>query len=121
MKQYQPEPLNRQASVLVDCQTDIKITIKNGVLSGAPFFVIEKQTKKLIDRALNKISSPTLKEDARVSLTRFARRAYEDLKRTFPSAKKAVAIYVLHRHGKYIGCRYGKKNSRHCRERRVRG
>lgn len=95
MKQYQPEPLNRQASVLVDCQTDIKITIKNGVLSGSPFFVIEKQTWKLIDRALNKISSPTLKQDARVSLTRFARRAYEDLKRTFPIAKKAVALYTL--------------------------
>ncbi len=31
---YVPDPLNEQASILVDAQTDIKTAVKQGVLAG---------------------------------------------------------------------------------------
>ena len=72
---YIPDPLNVQASVLVDAQTD-KTAIKQGVLSGAPSSVVRKRVQKIINAALARIRSPTLKEDARKSLMRFADGAY---------------------------------------------
>ena len=92
---YAIDPLNTQASVLVDVQTDIKTTIKNGVLNGAPFSIIRLKVEDLINKALEKIRSPTLKADARVSLMRFANEAYGRMKRVFPSPTQAVAIYAL--------------------------
>ena len=44
---YAPDPLNEQASVLVDAQTDIKIAIKQGVLSGAPFLIYFIDERKI--------------------------------------------------------------------------
>lgn len=76
LKAYVPDPLNEQASVLVDAQTDIKTAIKQGVLSGAPSSAIKDRVKKIIDTALARIRSPTLKEDARKSLMSFANNAY---------------------------------------------
>lgn len=73
---YAPDPLNEQASVLVDAQTDIKTAIKQGVLSGKTSVVIKEEVGKIIARAIARIRSPTLKEDARVSLMRFADNAY---------------------------------------------
>ena len=34
LQAYAPDPLNEQASVLADAQTDIKTAIKQGVLGG---------------------------------------------------------------------------------------
>ena len=59
---YVPDPLNEQASVLVDAQTDIKTAIKQGVLSGAPSSVVRERVQKIINAALARIRSPTLKE-----------------------------------------------------------
>lgn len=73
---YVPDPLNEQASVLVDAQTDIKTAIKEGVLSGASFSVIKETVRKVIVKALSRIRSPTLKGDAEKSLVRFANEAY---------------------------------------------
>lgn len=73
---YGPDPLNEQSSVLVDAQTDIKTTIKQATLSGAPASVVRERVKKIINAALARIRSPTLKGDARISLMRFADRAY---------------------------------------------
>lgn len=73
---YVPDPLNEQASVLVDAQTDIKTAIKEGVLSGASFSVIKESVRKVIVNALSRIRSPTLKADAEKSLIRFAKEAY---------------------------------------------
>lgn len=73
---YVPDPLNEQASVLVDAQTDIKTAIKQGVLSGKGKETIKKEIGKIIDRAIARIRSPTLKEDGRISLMRFADKAY---------------------------------------------
>ena len=73
---YVPDPLNEQASVLVDAQTDIKTTIKQATLSGAPASVVRERVQKIINAALARIRSPTLKGDARISLMRFADRAY---------------------------------------------
>lgn len=92
---YARDPLNPQASVLVDAQTDIKTIIKNGVLNGAPFSVIQSKTREVIERALQKIKSATLRKDARISLERFANTAYVRLKAQFPIPTKAVAIYTL--------------------------
>lgn len=92
---YAKDPLNAQASVLEDAQTDIKTIIKNGVLNGAPFSIIQNKTREIIERALKKIKSETLRKDARFSLMRFANTAYLQLKIQFPNPVKAVAIYAL--------------------------
>ena len=92
---YVPDPLNPQASVLVDVQTDIKITIKNGVLNGAPFFVIQNKVRDLIDKALKKLTSETLRNDARVSLMDFSNRLYTQMKIAFPDPIMAAAIFTL--------------------------
>lgn len=92
---YVPDPLNPQASVLVDVQTDIKITIKNGVLNGAPFFVIKNKVRELIDKALKKLTSETLRKDARISLMEFANRLYTQMKLAFPDPIMAAAIFTL--------------------------
>lgn len=92
---YAPDPLNTQASVLVDVQTDIKTAIKNGVLSGAPFSIIQNKVRELIERAIAKIRAPTLKEDAKKSLMRFSNEVYCVLKSQFPNSTTAVAVYTL--------------------------
>lgn len=76
LKAYVPDPLNEQASVLVDAQTDIKTAIRQGVLSGATVSAVKERVKRIIDTALARIRSPTLKEDARKSLMSFANGAY---------------------------------------------
>lgn len=77
---YAPDPLNEQASVLVDAQTDIKTAIKQGVLSGSSFLIVKKSVREIIIRALTRIRSPTLREDARISLFRFANKLYLQFK-----------------------------------------
>lgn len=95
MKYYQPDSLNKQASVLVDCQTDIKITIKNGVLNGAPSFVIKAKIGEVIAKALRAINSTTLRENARKSLMRFAETAYATIKTVLPDPVTATSVHTL--------------------------
>lgn len=92
---YAKDPLNPQASILVDVQTDIKTIIKNGVLNGMPFSIIQNKTREVIENSLQKIKSATLKTDARASLMQFANTAYAQLKMQFPNPVKAVSIYTL--------------------------
>lgn len=92
---YAKDPLNPQASVFVDVQTDIKTIIKNGILNGMPFSIIQNKTREVMENALQKIKSATLRADARVSLMQFANTAYVQLKMQFPNPVKAVAIYTL--------------------------
>ncbi len=96
---YASDPLNAQASVLVDAQTDIKTAVKQSVLSGEAVMVTKEKIKKIIDRAIARIRSPTLKSDARVSLMRFADKVYlrfkEQLSRIAPY--KIAAVVVLMR------------------------
>lgn len=94
-KVYQPEPLNQQASVLIDAQTDIKLAVKNGILSGKPSFVIKAKITEIITKALREINSPTLRENARKSLMQFADKAYMQLKTVLPNPAMALAFYTL--------------------------
>ena len=93
------DKLNLQASVLVDAQTDIKTAIKQGVLSGAPLSLLKERAQKIISTALRKIHSTTLKEDARVSLMRFANGAYGRFKSTLATipVPRLPAVVVLMR------------------------
>lgn len=95
---YAPDPLNEQASVLVDAQTDIKTAIKQGVLTGQGKKRVKSHVKTIIDRAIARIRSPTLKRDAEVSLMRFADRAYlqfvGDLKSIKPELLPAVVVLM---------------------------
>lgn len=88
---YAPDPLNEQASVLVDAQTDIKTAIKQGVLSAASFLTVKESVRKIIVKALARIRSPTLKEDAQKSLTTFANEAY----RRFVATLTGIPVSVL--------------------------
>lgn len=76
LQAYAPDPLNEQASVLADAQTDIKTAIKQGVLGGESGRSVRERVRKIIARALAKIRSPTLREDAQKSLFSFANGAY---------------------------------------------
>lgn len=88
---YAPDPLNEQASVLVDAQTDIKTAIKQNVLSGRDREQVKAEVRKIIDRAIARIRSPTLQGDARVSLMRFADRAYTQ----FITNLQSIALQLL--------------------------
>lgn len=109
LKAYVPDPLNEQASILVDAQTDIKTAIKQGVLSGSPFLTVKRSVQKIIDSALAKIRSPTLKQDARISLMRFADRAYGRFTQNLASIPAALlpAVVVLMRGVTEIGQKNG--------------
>lgn len=95
---YVPDPLNEQASVFVDAQTDLKTAIKQGVLSGKGKETIKGQVNKIIDLALEKIRSPTLKEDGKTSLMRFADSVYErftdELKFINPMLLPALVVLI---------------------------
>lgn len=114
LKVYVPDPLNEQASVLIDAQTDIKTAIKQGVLSGASFLTVKKSIQNIIDSALAKIRSPTLKQDARISLMRFADRAYGRFTQNLASIPAVLlpAVVVLTRgitaSGQKVGVYYPK-------------
>ncbi len=92
---YVPDPLNGQASVLVDAQTDIKTAIKQGVLSGNGKDAVKARIKQIIDRAIARIRSPTLKQDARVSLMRFADKAYLQFIQDLQSIATPVIAAVI--------------------------
>ena len=94
-KAYQPNALNEQASVLVDAQTDIKIAIKNGVLSGTSSFVIKLKIREIINKALRRITSPALRENAQKSLMLFADTAYSSMRSALPNAIMAVSVFTL--------------------------
>jgi len=99
LQAYVPDPLNEQASVLVDAQTDIKTAIKQGVLSASSPLSIRQTITKIINAALARIRSPTLKEDARKSLIRFANAAYSRFKTALAgmNASTIVAVVLLMR------------------------
>ena len=94
-KAYQPESLNKQASVLVDAQTDIKTAIKNGVLSGASYSFVLSKIREIIAKALRAIVSPTLRGNAKKSLFLFAENEYRRFKFTLPSAALLLSACVL--------------------------
>ncbi len=98
LQAYVPDPLNEQASALVDAQTDIKTAIKQGVLSGAPLPILKDRIRKIITRALSRIRSPTLKEDAQKSLIRYVNTAYGrftlSLEGIPPKALPAVVVLM---------------------------
>lgn len=92
---YVPDPLNEQASTLVDAQTDIKLAIKRGVLSGYGKEYVKAEVRKIIDRAIARIRSPTLKEDARKSLMQFADRAYSNFVQTLGISLAVIASVIV--------------------------
>ncbi len=92
---YAPDPLNKQASVIVDAQTDIKTAVKNGVLAAKSAAEIKKKLGDIIDRAVSKISSPTLKRDARISLMRFANKTYTDFTAALSPIPHNFLPYVI--------------------------
>lgn len=96
---YAPDPLNPQAGILVDAQTDIKTAIKNGVLGGKGRDAVKNDVAHIIERAVARIRSPTLKRDGRVSLMRFADKAYRDFTDALSVIKPNIlpAIIVLMR------------------------
>lgn len=95
---YAPDPLNRQASVLVDAQTDIKTAIKQSVLSGMGSRHVKLKVQEIINNAISKISSPVLKQDGRIALMRFADKAYSqfiaDLNSIAPQILPAVIVIM---------------------------
>ena len=96
---YVPDPLNEQASVLVDAQTDIKTAIKQSVLSGESAEAAKNKINNIIDRAVARIRSPTLKQDGKISLMKFANVAYAQFNQNLRgiSPLKIAAVIVLMR------------------------
>lgn len=95
---YVPDPLNEQASILVDAQTDIKTAVKQGVLAGNTAEAIKKKLAAIIESAVARIRSPTLKLDARKSLMLFANKVYGDFSSTvriIPSPMLPAVIVLM--------------------------
>ena len=98
MADYANDQLNEQASVLVDAQTDIKTAVKKGILANAPASEIKAELRKIIARALSRIRSPTLQEDARISLMRFSDKVYVNMRyqlRTIPPDALPFACVIM--------------------------
>lgn len=90
------DPLNWQAEALQDAQTEIKVIIQNGVFEGTPFFILDMKIQRVIKRALAKVRSPTLRQDAVRSLNMFATRIYAKLKEELGyGAAFLAAVYGL--------------------------
>lgn len=96
---YAADPLNEQASLLVDAQTDIKTAVKQGVLSAESAERIKKRLSDIIERAVARIRSPTLKKDARASLMQFANKVYGEFTQALSAIPYAMlpAVIVLMR------------------------
>lgn len=94
-KTYSPEPLNKQASLIVDAQTDIKLAIKNGILTGKTSYVTKAKILEIIDKTLRSINSTELKKNAKISLMQFADKAYTRLKVVLPNPLTAIAVYSI--------------------------
>lgn len=94
MTDYVRDPLPVQASALSDAQTDIKTAVKKGVLGNVPAVAIGAEVKKIVIKALSRIRSPTLKEDARVSLLRFADEVYGIMRRELREIPPEVLPFV---------------------------
>lgn len=88
------ETINPQASVLVDAQTDIKTAIKNGVLGNASQAALKDEVQKIIEKALSRIRSPTLRSDARVSLMRFSDTIYSGMRKSLRAIAPSALPYV---------------------------
>lgn len=89
------DPLNMQAAALVDAQTEIKIVLKEAVLNGTPFKIINERVQRVIRRSLAKVRSPTLRQDAFRSLNAFAGKMYWELRRRLPDPIFTAAVLLL--------------------------
>lgn len=97
-KVYVPDPLNEQASVLVDAQTDIKTAIKQSVLSGESRESVKRKVNGIIERAIAHIRSPTLKQDGEIALRLFANKAYTQFRydlKNIPFTKIAAVTVLM--------------------------
>lgn len=89
------DPLNWQAEALTDAQTAIKAAVKNAVLYGTPFVELNKQIARIIARATGHVSSYSLKEDARRSLTAFASRIYRQMRMELGTDSELISALLL--------------------------
>ena len=97
------DPLNWQAEALTDAQTEIKIIIKRAVLHGMPYALLDAQVQKVVKRALARVRSPTLREDAARSLNAFATRMYAQLRRELGNDTTFLSALLLLADGKARG------------------
>lgn len=91
------DPLNPQAEALQDAQTEIKLLMKEALLKGLSQSFVSGRVRQIVKRALAKVRSPTLREDARKSLTQFARHVYAEMQRRLSYAVILAALIVTGR------------------------
>ena len=72
-----------QAIALEEAETRIRETVKNEFFKQAPAATIGKKVDKIIFEALKDVKIPALRDAALRSLRNFARRQYNELKRSF--------------------------------------
>lgn len=103
---YEKRELNPYVGLLEEAQTEIKLAVKNGILSGEAFSVTAEKVRKVIERVKKHIRSETLRKDAAASLTGFATRAYKDFKAAlspFSPTVLAAALLLWKRADKKTG------------------
>lgn len=72
--------LNWQAVIVEECETELKLLLKDAVLTRKPWTVVNSEVTKAVDKAVAEMESETLKQKARSSLLRFASVEYRRLK-----------------------------------------
>lgn len=88
--------LNRQAWMLENAQTQIRLAVKNGYLAGSSRSEINRKVQDIIKQAVKSINIPRLRDDAVRSLNAFATRQYSTLQRLLGRNVEALlALFAL--------------------------
>lgn len=65
--------------ILMDCQTELKILIRDAMYSVLLMAKFEQEKRKIIDNALEQIKNEQLREKARIALNDFANKEYKTM------------------------------------------
>ncbi len=87
--------LNPQAAVIADAQTEIKLAVKEEFLRGWDKARARARIGKIVKRAVSKLTSPELKEDAERGLVEFADRCYTLLVRKLQTYDGILVAAIL--------------------------
>lgn len=88
------DPLNRQAIILEEAETEIRKAVKDDYFARKSKTAIDKKVFGIIVAALKRIRIPSLRELAQSSLLKFYNRQYSELRQSF-DGKLAVLTAVL--------------------------
>ena len=95
MRMLAKAKLNRQAQILEDCETVIRIIVRDGVLSNTPHSRISERVRAEINKAIKYITIKDLKDAAVRSLWSFYLRQYSTFKMLYGGDFTTLALLLV--------------------------